>query len=391
MLTQESAFLSEIWHAPGPFVEEFRIEGRNAEGETVSSDEVYFTKYGFSWKREEGHFTEPIASTREVEVRLTRPPSVGNRIAYRLPGFQCFRQPTAIGVFGTVRLMGELHPDAYDILNGALVVDDPAMGEEGIAELDRRVDRILRILSVGSGRTLVWGARETYVAGEPPVLTLRGAAASSDPVFPLFSHLHWDPILRIAVEKYSLSAEGETGLGTIIPWMLMNPRFTEGAFVSGMTALEHLVKRYRKEKSRSILEKKAFKAEILPRIETAIVEGCKALGDAGKYAKDILLGKARELNRRTLREDMEECLNAMRVPIGDLEVDIPKLIKLRNDLVHGGEAGDSEELQRLERVLRELLSRVVMTVLGYKGGYNSFLDGYKFRQFVPATDAEESR
>jgi hypothetical protein len=66
-------------------------------------------------------------------------------------------------------------------------------------------------------------------------------------------------------------------------------------------------------------------------------------------------------------------------------------IGARNDVVHDAQYDSSESNVRLWRhvsILRELVLRIILTLLGYKGRYASFLDGFKWRNFPPAEDDE---
>ena len=74
-------------------------------------------------------------------------------------------------------------------------------------------------------------------------------------------------------------------------------------------------------------------------------------------------------------------LQQLGVPHDDLKGDIPKLIAARDRIVHTGRLKGNVNLDRCDSILRELLSRIILTLLEYRGSYCSYLNGYEIRQF----------
>jgi hypothetical protein len=326
-----------------------------------------------------GTFVESTVSGRCIDVRLAGRRAEANRVVYWLPGVRCFRTPPVNGKYGRVLLRGETRPKSHEVLNGQLIIDMAKIDSSPLDRVDSYVERILRVLSAGSGRSLQWSVREAYRAGTGLEIRFVGPSAATTPRFPLFHYLNWKPALEVAVRDYAEKPEGSTGLGVAIAWMNMSAHFTEGDFITGMTALEHLINR-RRGTSRSLIDNAQFRAEVRPRLEAAVREACAEISlDAD--VQNAFLQRVRQLNYHSLRKDLEAYLLKERVPVDDLQEDVARLVKMRNGLIHHGLVEDINELVRLERVLRELLSRVVMALLDYQGEYCSYLSGFEMKKF----------
>jgi hypothetical protein len=95
------------------------------------------------------------------------------------------------------------------------------------------------------------------------------------------------------------------------------------------------------------------------------------------------------LNQRSLQTNLRTLLTRCAVPVLGIEKEIPSLIKLRNEIVHRGhkaESGLPQPLSYYTAVLRELLTRIFLSLLQYKGEYQSYLNGPEWKKFPPTEE-----
>lgn len=248
-------------------------------------------------------------------------------------------------------------------------------------DLDRNVRLILDVLSLAEGRFMDWSIRRIIIGDKICSARLCGPRGTTEPQFPVFSYLNLGPILKIALEKYTRQLCHETGIDLAIEWFLMHPRYSELRFITGMTALEHMIHVFSERNPLgSLLPKATFKQSVRPHVESALRIAMAALPNGGNLTQEveIMLNKLGDLNRWPLQENLKKMLQCYDVPFRDLAGEIPKLIKLRNDIVHIGHQPTlpgSSGLNYSNAVLRELLTRIFLTLLGYEGQYQSFLSG----------------
>ena len=202
---------------------------------------------------------------------------------------------------------------------------------------------------------------------------------SSEPRFPLFSYINLPPIVSLVVERYTEELCENSGIDVAIEWFLIHPRYTEAEFLTGMTALEHLIHVFVKRNPQGgILPRSTFKKVVRPRLRAALDEVFQSLSQNvvpnAREAQEVMTQKLGELNRRILQTNLQALLTHYAVPVLEIEEEIRSLIELRNQIVHRGHKAESNLLQPLSyyaAVLRELLTRVFLSVLQYKGEYQS--------------------
>jgi len=71
----------------------------------------------------------------------------------------------------------------------------------------------------------------------------------------------------------------------------------------------------------------------------------------------------------------------------DIKAYLPKVVRMRNNVVHRGlfkadQSGEDDEVAKLRNVLEELLVRVFLTLLDYRGRYSSPLSNLESVELV---------
>jgi len=107
--------------------------------------------------------------------------------------------------------------------------------------------------------------------------------------------------------------------------------------------------------------------------------------------------KLAELNRRSLRNNLITLTQRWSVPldgIGEDKINAAK--KARDLIVHRGHYSNdgqdvNDDLWEHVTVIREIVVRFLLTAIGYRGGYFSYLGGYHDAQFPPQADDKNAK
>jgi len=118
-------------------------------------------------------------------------------------------------------------------------------------------------------------------------------------------------------------------------------------------------------------------------------------GEEEEKAKEIVADlnkKLLDLNRRSILQKVKILEKRWSVPLDDIsDKRIQDAKNARDLIVHRGhyyEEGKEETVALWEHVtvMREIVIRFFLTVIGYKGRYISYLGGYHEAQFPPQVD-----
>jgi hypothetical protein len=147
--------------------------------------------------------------------------------------------------------------------------------------------------------------------------------------------------------------------------------------------------------SKARFDKLSFKNTIKPAF-LAVATDLKNRSEISDAEFDILAGKLGDLNRMSLRDDLEGMLTEWGVHFEDLlqTVQLRDLIEVRNRITHSGaisRQGDEESYDLFWQcldVLIELLKRVFMTVWGYQGRYISHFGSLHEAEYPPTQDLD---
>jgi hypothetical protein len=202
--------------------------------------------------------------------------------------------------------------------------------------------------------------------------------------------LHLQPFLELAVSRYSKSLRRRTGMQVGLQWFLFQPSYFEFQLLSGVTALEHLVATFVKQRtSPRIVHPRRFRALYASVAEVLAAARQRIRGPKAAVVHEQLHRLANKFamaNEPSFREKLLAMLRFYGVPIAGLEKPIAAAIQARNVVVHTGVYRDPTEYRELYVhvvVIRELLKRIFLTLLGYAGQYHSMLNGPEWVEFPP--------
>ncbi|KAA0255668.1 MAG: hypothetical protein EDX89_04655 [Acidobacteria bacterium] len=359
----------------------------------VTSDRLYVTSSGSQTSPETGATVQITAAPARVRVEAPNQPNLsvvsasGFSVEYRMVGMRGFGRQIQESPLGRLTVAAPSKLDHSGQVAGVARLDAGTVVtpcDQWLTECDSLVHRLLEILSLVQGRRLHWCIRELWHGEQWISADLRESHGSTQESEPLWYQNDLWPFVELAVTKYSERLREERGLGLAIEWLFAHSSYAEVKLASAQATLEYLAACYEKSErlSGSALTKAVFVDHVRPEMELALKRASAALEgsvDAAQASAAIELygRKLGNLNALTLRERLFRMLDADRVPYAGLETPLKDAISARGSTVHGGgSSGSPDDLIRHIAVLREVAKRIVLTVLGYKGKYLSYLNGH---------------
>lgn len=400
---QEMSWLVDLMHESDFSPHRLSLTGQTPEGNHVTSTSVYLLQATPQQNGKEVILPiklscyELLFSISDFEQGVTDTSS--GLIKYDLPGFQCFGCVSTIAAVGKIKAVGSANIDDYDRISGAVTVETIKVGRlnEWEKRVDERVEMILDIFSLAGGRYIEWSRRSLF-CGDKWIKTLfKSLANRGKPSQPVFHYLNMQPIFELAVHKYNNKTKENTGFGIALEQFLIPSLYVESQFTTCFMALEHLVNSHAIfHKQGEILPAKKFDKFVKPEIKAGLncaldsMKACLEFNEmeikSCEEAIESMKEKIIELNRYSFAKKMSKFIDDINVPIENLSMEeIKKLIPTRNSIIHSGAILPKspyfgERQQRLA-LLRELLTRIFLTLLGYEGEYSSYCHGHQYIHF----------
>ncbi len=409
-LTESTSWLLWVQEEKSPTLPYLTLSGSDGEGSLLQSEYIYLTSVGTrSTPRKTSITIEAEAAALEVKrienIDLTKPAS-GAVVYYHTVGMAGFSGVSAPSSIGEITLQGPTRLDDYDRMSGLLAIEAYADEKQPLDAWLKNCDDIARavldIISLAEGAFIRWSLSRLFIENELVALWFRGPRASGPPREPLYSHLNLGPFLNIALNSYTPELKQKTGVDVAIEWFLMDPRYLELQFLAGMTSLEHMVQVFSSRVgSGGLFPSEYFSGVVKPELESAVKKIKSGLGESvpdkekrreiEQALENLAFGN---LNGKSLKVKLFEMLRHYEVPIGDIEMDVKDLIATRNKIAHMGSFRRPEKeknyIHHQLGILRELLKRIFMKLLGYEGQYHSSLAGLPWLHFPPENKADQS-
>lgn len=383
-VSKETFFIHRMYSQGGRTQTRFSVHGVSEEGIQIRTDYAYLTACR-TRSGENGAFLELEVSSNLTD--LTWPEAEGFkpgkvRLDYYIPELACLGRVQREADFGVITVGA-----------GGMSVDLPDQTKADPETIDSRIRLILDVLSLAEGRFMKWSIRRESSGDQVRAMRFLGRKQSTKPQFGVFSHLNLDPVVSLAVERYTRELCETTGTDLAIEWLLMNPKYSELRYLTGMTALEHLVHVFsQKNPQGGLFPKAIFKKELRPRLSSALQDAHSAMEDPSTFHAQFYITSVRlgDLNRPPLRRNLEAMLHHYSVPLDGIAEFIPAMVGLRNDIVHIGHQPEDSGLDFLNAVLRELVVRTILTLIKWEGQYQSFLNGPEWRHFPPLAEDQDA-
>lgn len=389
-LTSATAWLFDAGFAQGRTLPRLSIRGATSDGIVVESDYVYVLDLNTTT---DATGTKLFLSGNTSRLRLVyrRLPetSRGVHATYLTVGMRALGCPSVDTSLGSVTLVAPTKIDDPEHINSRVHIqasEDERPLAEWLSGCDRLVEQILDMISFAEGGFIRWSVRK--IESEEGILAIDcdGAKGMGPAWDGAFHYLNLQPVLDLAVTRYTEKLCQTTGLAIALEWFVHHPRYAELQLISAMTALEHLVGVFvQNHGAPKIVPQELF--DSLLKTTNTLWKAMEKSPKADQAAIERLKRKLTNANEGSFRDKLEGMLKAYNVPLFGLELDrISNAVAARNRVVHRGLYRSKKEqisLQEHVAVIRELLKRIFLTLLQYQGQYYSLLNGPEWIEFPP--------
>lgn len=397
LLTQETSFIKTCWNGKGDIPGHFSLFGKSADGIEFKTEDLYFNSLGNKFTTEDGSSLNPVGGCSRAEFHCKlQEPALKPQVNIRLKGFRNFHQLVAESRLGTIVMDGEASINDSDTITGYIAVqpeEQPADLATWRTDADKLLEHVRRVMSFASATVLKAPIIEFRAGNDLEVVALSQTKQAPASMC-VFHFLNQQPVFDAAVTSFFNPPVRVKNLFFAIEWFSMDATYKEVRLVNAMTALENLVASNLTDEDALIRLPKEF--EKIRRKLRQIIKECVGKWppeseEAAEVVKD-LNEKLLDLNRRSILKKMKALAELWGVPLdGISEKKIVAAKRARDRIVHrghyygeGNEASD--DLWEHIAVIREIVVRFLLSAIGYKGSYFSYLGGYHQTQFPPQAD-----
>jgi len=341
-------------------LEQLTLRGRAAEFWSFESEAFHVSRWS--------HLTDHVEITGYCSVaELSRPakPDQHDACAWYYRKLATIHPITTSTGVGTVVLRGYKDNADQEPVSLLAIESKGQEDEPWWQEVERLLVHLQRVLSFACGVYLLPVYEQRFRGGH---MTLRVAQRSRAPTPYLapFRELFMEEIFGCAILSFYDQAAEVVRLDPAIRWLTAPVALAESRLINAMSALECILAS--SEVAQFYINDAAF--DELRKSTTKFLKGAKAPSG--------MAGKVRELNRRSFREKLQDLLARQPFPISDFPDDWLKgATEARNVIVHTGispdvPAADASLLDHVVRV-REIVTRLMLAAIGFKGQYQSWL------------------
>lgn len=394
--------LYTVYRSNQSSIESLRLEATTPEGHRLRTESLYLTAASLYSGQTGTHLKfEGSAGTVNIIFRDCAAAEDRGRIVFHTQGQRAFGPGvTATCDLGTVSVRGDPSPDDFNELTGCVIFDAERLRKVDLmgwaGRCENRFDLLLEVFSIGEGRRIRWGLKNTYFGSELMHVRLVSLGKADKPFQPMFPYLNLRPVLEFALNNYTRELRDTLGIQYAVAWFLMAHAYTEVRYVAGMTAIEHLVSKYIEAhvpKGRRGILSKAVAQPVRRALRETLDKSIGSLKGKGvlrhedeQRARPLLEDAVNNVNKKPLRVQLRDMLAFYGVPLDGLDEHLDRMVRARNDIVHRGfhESGEGDDrLRFLEDVLRELLKRIFLQILGYRGRYDTWFRQHAYVEFQP--------
>ena len=366
--------LLQSFGKPGNTIDEFGLECETSDGKKrLTSDSVHLTGYN---RNLDGLHIK--LRTGEASLRMTASDTHDRPVLrFWLLGFECFPSVDVVAELGSIVVRGETRTTATDEITGLIA----AKGLDGCQPMSWRksaehmLKHLCSVLGFARGAPLPVPISEFFEGGTVEV-TFNETGGGYAAMMPPIPHLNLRPIVEAAVNNIAAVDTHRDAFEIAVGWLLVPTTFEEVRFLTGMTALESLASRLL-EKSQTIILGSSASKKFARRVRDLVNEQ-----DFDDFTKAAIKEKISELNRPSFIRKIGALLERRQVArtlIDDAELDC--LVHLRNPIVHEGAAQEDADLWPSILIIREIVVRLVFSMLQFDGTYLCYIGGRHMRRF----------
>ena len=382
-LTRDTAWMLKVLGGNELFGEWAAVSGTSTDGVTVMSEHVHL---GSREERDRAGGTFVVLSGEAARVQISRQPlpktTRGLRLVYGTVGMEGFSVQRVKSPVGRVSVIGSSRITDYNKLIGSVEIAASTRSAPLLRWLDRAdlvTERVLEMVSLAEGRIVRWSFRHIVYGRKILTSEFVGPQRTGVPFDGAGHFLNLQPFVELAIRRYTPSLRSRTGFSVALQWFLSHPPYTEQQLLAAMTVLEHLaatyVARYGCPKIVGTRTFRALKTDLTRALNEFANDRQRRHRRTLQQKLQRFHGKISGMNDAPLRDKLAAMLISYRVPLTGIEHLVADAIKTRNRVVHSGiyssEFDGSERLFEHVMILRELLKRIFLTLLNYKGSYET--------------------
>ncbi len=375
-VNSDTEFLFEAWKTGATFPL-FSVEASSEDGDRLSSGTIFFTS-----PRAREYFTLSGSCNEAKIVRQRRGDEAPGTIMYHLRGFEnagTLRAPTS---FGRLLMAGSWPSDTTKIQGGLkLEAAADAVSDAGFrGEVAELFEHVIWIMSFANGSMLKDPVRR-FVHDSIVELEVRRIGISPRPLLPPFHPLHRQPIFNHAVSSYFGRREEVREVRAAIEYLLIDANYTEARLMMTVIALEHIANRVLEENDHLRIDKDRFLEmcePVLQALDETTIPNCWR----GRI-REAILGR----NAVSFREKIDRFIRKWNIPMRNFPPHaLRNIVLVRNAIAHGRLLHEDERTKNIEAwgtllAMRDLMTRIVLSRIGFVGNYESYIDGQHMREF----------
>ena len=359
---------------PGQLITEFSLDCETSDGKRLTSDQIALA--GWRQNSEGLHITLDIGKASLAMAANEAHDSPA--LCSHLLGFSCFPSVHVETPMGPVVVRGATRTTASDQISGWIAAKAPANSHSKTwrQSAENMLSHLRSVLAFARGSPLAAPVTEFY-EGDTVEVTFQDTVGTHASYMPPISNSNLEPIVSAAVNNMRLVEDYREAFDIAIGWYLVPTSVEEVRFLSGMTALDGLASRTLDKSLIYILGNSASR-----RFARRVREIADEQNNFEDSAQCAIKQKIPELNRRPFMQQIVALLERWCVSRISIEDEcLSRLIRLRNDIVHQGGVPENEELWPSILVAREILVRLVLSMLQFEGPYWCYLGGRHMRHF----------
>ena len=392
-LTNETSFILKSMNSEQRGLNYFSLFGKSEDGTEIRTEDFQIHNLGtdsdesshyikFNGKCLKAIFMRPLLETVLVPT-----------LKIHMKGLQNFHQLVATCELGEIAMHGQSSILDADTITGYIAIQSKTpIQSAGLSawrsEANKLLEHVHRAMSFASSTLLGVTVIEFY-SGNSLEVTVFSKSKQSPASMRVFHFMDQQDIFETAVKSFFNPPFTVKNLFFAVEWFAMNSSYSEVRLVNAMTVLENLIASNLSEEEKLVRPKKEFE-KVRKNIRCVLKETIGEWFD-NDVERAIALREINEkmpdLNRKTLLKKLNILIERWSVPMhGINETDIYAAKKARDLIVHQGcyDQNLGEELWVHVTIIREIIVRIILTVLGFKGRYVSHVGGFHDVQFPPA-------
>jgi hypothetical protein len=203
------------------------------------------------------------------------------------------------------------------------------------------------------------------------------AGSASRPEFAVQHQLNHEPIIQTLIDRYFNHGPVPPVLWTALGWMHSETTYDEVRFLTAMTALETIIESELPEKRGTTMSKSAFKS-LRRELESVL----SATSGLTTEEQEVFRLRIAGINRKSFAEKINALFDHYSLSRQDFDAQaIKQLVDLRNEIVHRGRIPPGLDPWPKIILVRELIVRILLSVIGFKGRYCCYIGGQHDRDF----------